>query len=156
MSDGLTLSGVQELERAFKILGDSAAKRVVRSAAQAGAAQMKREFVRAAPSSGANRQAVFDRYVRKGYKYEYLKTALRKQIKTTVVKSLESDVKILVHTSDAFWGNFLEVGTKNRKGGRGRIKAQNWMKNAFEQIEPGARDGIEKKIAQAVMREALK
>ena len=175
-SEGITLSGLKEVERALQVLGDNAAKRVVRSAAQAGATLLKKIIVAGAPVSTINRKKVYG-----GHKYEYLKKHLRQLIKTTVVKSIESDVKILVHTSDAFWGLFVEKGTKIRanKGGRqtyrrdkrtkrflggqridrqykGGIKPQHWMEKAFEGAESQVVEAVEKKLVQAVVKEAGK
>jgi hypothetical protein len=144
-SDGMTISGLKEVENALKILGDTAAKRVIRSAGQAGASELKRVIAAAAPVSTIERKKVFG-----GHKYEYLKKHLRQLIKATVVKSIESDVKILVHTSDAFWGRFTEKGTK-----RG-ISAKHWMETAFKGAEPRVRAAIEEKLVQGIIREANK
>lgn len=141
----MTLSGLKEVERALQVLGDKAAKRVVRSAAQAGAAKLKRIIIDAAPASTINRKKVFG-----GHKYEYMKKHLRQLIKTTVVKSIESDVKILVHTGDGFWGRFLERGTK-----RG-IVARHWMKKGFTGAEAPVIEAVEEKLVQAIVREAGK
>lgn len=144
-SEGITLNGFRELEEALKILGDKAAKRVLRSAAQAGASRLKRIIADGAPESTIQRKKVFG-----GHKYDYLKKHLRQQIKTTVVKSVESDVKILVHTSDAFWGRFVEKGTK-----RG-IEAKHWMEQAFSGAEEQVVAAVEEKLIQGIVREADK
>lgn len=142
-SEGITLNGFKELEQSLQILGDKAAKRVLRSAAQAGASRLKKIIADGAPESTIERKKVFG-----GHKYEYLKKHLRQQIKTSVVKSLESDVKILIHTSDAFWGLFIEKGTK-----RG-IKANHWMQQAFNGAEEKVIEAVEEKLIQALIREA--
>jgi hypothetical protein len=144
-TEGITLYGAKEVEAALKILGEKAAKRVLRSAAQAGATQLKKAIVAAAPKSTVNRKSVYG-----GHRYEYLKKHLRQQITTKIVKAFESDVKILIHTSDAFWGRFIEKGTK-----RG-IDARHWMETAFDGAEENVKAGIEAKLVQAVMREADK
>lgn len=173
-SNGMTLSGLKEVERALQVLGDNAARRIVRSAAQAGASKLKRIIVAGAPVSKINRKKVYG-----GHKYEYMRKHLRQQIKTTVVKSIEADVKILVHTGDAFWGLFVERGTKIRsnKGAertysrdsktkrflsgervnkqyKGGIKPQHWMRKAFNGAEKQVIDAVEQKLAQAILREA--
>jgi HK97 gp10 family phage protein len=175
-SNGMTLRGLKEVERALQVLGDKAAKRVVRSAAQAGATKLKRIVIAGAPVSTIKRKAVYG-----GHKYDYLRKHLKQQIKTTVVKSIESDVKILVHTGDAFWGLFVEKGTKVRanKGAKrtyrrdsrtkrfvsgeqidrqykGGIKPQHWMKKAFEGSEAEVLAAVEEKLVQAIIREAGK
>lgn len=143
--DGFSISGVRELQQAFEILGEKAARRVVKSAATAGAAQLRTAIRQAAPQSTVNRKAAFA-----GHKYDYLKKHLRQQITTTIVKAREADIKVLVHTTDAFWGRFVEKGTK-----RG-IEAKHWMEKAFDSAEGSVKAGIESKIVQAVMREAGK
>lgn len=175
-TDGISLSGFKELENALKVLGDKAGKRVLRSAAQAGATQLKRVVVAGAPVSTIQRKKVFG-----GHKYDYLRKHLKQQIKTTVVKSIESDVKILVHTGDAFWGLFVEKGTKIRtnKGAKrtyrrdsrtkrflpgeqinreykNGIKAQHWMRKAFNGAESRAIEAVEAKLVQGIIREAGK
>ncbi|NTU67969.1 MAG: hypothetical protein HGB02_03705 [Chlorobiaceae bacterium] len=144
-TDGFNISGVQALQAAFQTLGDKAARRVVKSAAIAGASQLRTAIRQFAPVSKVDRQKVFG-----GHKYSYLKKHLRQQISTTIVKAREADVKILVHTNDAFWGRFTEKGTK-----RG-IDAKHWMESAFDGAEDNVRSGIESKLVQAVMREAGK
>lgn len=145
MSNGLEISGIQQVQQAFQVLGDKAARRVLKSAATAGGAQLRTAIRQAAPMSTVNRKKVYG-----GHKYEYLKKHLRQQITTTIVKSRESDVKVLIHTNDAFWGRFVEKGTK-----RG-IEAQNWMEKAFDAAEQQVKSGIESKLVQAIMREAGK
>ena len=144
-SEGITLSGFRELESALQVLGDKAAKRILRSSAQAGASALKRIIAAGAPVSTIQRKKVFG-----GHKYDYLKKHLRQQVKTTVVKSIEADVKVLVHTSDAFWGRFIEKGTK-----RG-IEAQHWMEKAFSGAESQVIDAVEAKLVQGIIREAGK
>jgi HK97 gp10 family phage protein len=136
---------MQALQAAFQTLGDKAAKRVVKSAATAGASQLRTAIRQAAPVSKVDRKTVYG-----GHKYGYLKKHLRQQIGTKIVKALEADVKILVHTSDAFWGRFIEKGTK-----RG-IDARHWMESAFDAAEGNVKSGMESKIVQAIMREAGK
>jgi HK97 gp10 family phage protein len=143
--EGITLSGFKELEQSLQVLGDKAAKRILRSAAQAGATKLKRIIAAGAPVSTIQRKKVFG-----GHKYDYLKKHLKQQIKTTVVRSIESDVKILVHTSDAFWGRFVEKGTK-----RG-IEAKHWMEKAFIGAEAQVREAVEAKLVQGIIREAGK
>jgi hypothetical protein len=169
MNNGITLTGAKEVEMAFKMLGDKAGRRILRSVAQAGASQMKKEVIARAPKSKINRVKVFA-----GHKYESLKKHLRQSIKTTVVKAKEADVKILVHTGDAFWGRFLEQGAKAhdikaKKGGmlatpfgprrkvrHPGINASHWMQSAFEASEQRVRDGMEQKLVDAIIREAGK
>jgi HK97 gp10 family phage protein len=144
-TEGITLNGFKELEEALQVLGDKVAKRVLRSAAQAGASRLKKIISDGAPVSTIQRKKVFG-----GHKYDYLKKHLRQQIKTTVVKAVEADVKILVHTSDAFWGRFVEKGTK-----RG-IEAKHWMQHAFEGSEAQVVEAVEAKLVQAIIRETGK
>lgn len=143
--EGITLSGFKELEQSLKVLGEKASRRILRSAGQAGATKLKRIIAAGAPESKIQRKKVFG-----GHKYDYLRKHLRQQIKTSVVKSIESDVKILVHTSDAFWGRFVEKGTK-----RG-IKAQHWMEKAFDGAEAQVLKAVEAKLVQGIIREAGK
>lgn len=145
MNDGFNISGMQQVQEAFKILGERAAKRVVKSAATAGAARIRTAVRASAPVSEVERKKVYG-----GHKYEYLQKHLREQITTTVVKAREADIKILIHTSAAFWGRFVEKGTK-----RG-IDAQHWMENAFSAAEASVKNGIEGKLVSAIMREAGK
>lgn len=144
-SDGITLDGFKELEEALQVLGDKAAKRVLRSAAQAGASRLKKVITDSAPESKIERKKVYG-----GHQYDYLRKHLGQQIKTTVVRSVEADVKILIHTSDAFWGRFVELGTK-----RG-IEAQHWMKNAFDGAKVPVLQAVEDKLIQGLIREAGK
>lgn len=143
--NGYDITGFEQVQKAFSVLGDKAARRVVKSAGRAGAAQIRKAVRAAAPKSNVNRKKVSG-----GHKYDYLKKHLRQQIKATVVKSREAEVKTLVHTSNAFWGRFTEKGTN--KG----IKAQHWMEKAFDRVDDAVKAGIEAKIVQAIMREADK
>lgn len=147
--NGYDITGFEQVQKAFSVLGDKAARRVVKSAGRAGAAQIRKAVRAAAPKSNVNRKNITVK-VSGGHKYDYLKKHLRQQIKATVVKSREAEVKTLVHTSDAFWGRFTEKGTKLG------IDAQHWMEKAFDRVEDAVKAGIEAKIVQAIMREADK
>ena len=141
----MTIIGSEFVGEAFRVLGDKAARRVLKSAAQAGASTWRRALIQSAPVSMVQRKKVYQ-----GHKYEYLKKHLREQIKATVVKSIECDVKVLIHTGDAFWGYFVEKGTK-----RG-IEAQHWMEKATEGVEDRVLTAVEEKLVQAIIREAGK
>ena len=144
-SNDITVTGCKELQEAFDILGQKTARSVMRSAGQAGAIQIKKSVIRSAPQSAVNRESVFG-----GHKYKYLRKHLRQQITTTAVKAYESDVKILIHTNDAFWGLFTEKGTK--KG----IKAAKWMRKGLDSAKAAVDAAIEKKLVDAIIRKAGK
>ena len=146
--DYVELTGLDEVNAILVQMSDRVGKRVCRSAAQAGATAMKKAIVAVAPLSNVDRMKVYSSTGNKGSKYDYNRRHLRNQITTKVVKSVESDVKILVSTGDAWWGIFTEKGTK-----RG-ISAKKWMQGAFDQSEPPTLDAIEAKLTSAVMANA--
>lgn len=138
------LEGVAELQKVFNKLGKASARRVMRTSANKGAAEIRKEMKKLAPRSKVKRKEVFG-----GHKYEYLAKHLYQHIKSTKVKAKEADVKYLVHTGDGFWGYFLEWGTKH-------IAARHWFEKAWNKVvgkvEPSVIRGIEKGVDREVAK----
>ena len=107
------MSGAKELERVLRKLPRRLAERELTSAARAGANVIRKE-VRARASRGSDPSAASKKF-----------GTLHKNIRVARVKKTGFSVEMAIHNGRAFWGSFLEFGTKN-------ISARPWMSPAFD------------------------
>jgi len=107
------ISGAKELERVLKKLGPKLAERVLVSSARAGAGVIRKE-ARARAPRGQEPSTASKKY-----------GPLHKKIRVTRMKKTGYSVEMAVHNGTAFWGAFLEWGTKH-------IGASPWMSPAFD------------------------
>ncbi len=113
MATKSSISGAKELERVLRELDPRLAERELPSAARAGANVWRKALVAAAPR-GAGPSAASKKF-----------GPLHKNIKTVRLKKTNRSVEMAVHTGKAFWGSFLEFGTRN-------IAPRPWMSPVVE------------------------
>jgi HK97 gp10 family phage protein len=120
----INISGMTAVIADFARFGDEIQKKTTRSAGRKAAAVLKKAAIRNAPHSGIDRSrfgsvaVLTDGVI--GIKYEYKRKHLRQQINIQEVKTKHGDPKYLIRVGDAYWANFIELGTKVREG-RGSI-----------------------------------
>ena len=107
------MSGAKELERVLKKLGPKLAERELLKAARAGANVILKE-ARARAPRGSDPSAASKKY-----------GPLHKNVKVVRMKKTGFSVEMAIHNGKAFWGGFLEWGTKD-------IAARPWMSPAFD------------------------
>ncbi len=107
------MSGAKELERVLRKLPGRLAERELNSAARAGANVIRKE-ARARAPRGSDPSAASEKF-----------GPLHKSIRVTRVKKTGFSVEMAIHNGKAFWGGFLEWGTKD-------IAARPWMSPAFD------------------------
>jgi HK97 gp10 family phage protein len=150
MAEQSRLEGARELDRVLAQLPTELAKFKLEQATRAGANVIRRAAIDAAPrDTSGERSEASQRY-----------GPLHTNIKTTKVKSIggaksaasvgrgtRGAVEFVVHTSDAFWGLFLEYGTVKHS-------AQPWFRPAFERAAPEALDRIGDKLGKELEKTA--
>ncbi len=107
------MSGARELERVLRKLPRRLAERELTSAARAGANVIRKE-ARARVPRGSAPSAATEKY-----------GPLHKNIRVARVKKTGLSVEMAIHNGRAFWGSFLEFGTRH-------IAARPWMSPAFD------------------------
>jgi len=127
------ITGAKELERVLKRLGPRIAKKESVTAVKAGAVVMRRAIKAAAPVSGESAERRKKRGT-SGKDYGPLKKNIR-------IKRIKGKPEYLVHTGGAFWGMFLEFGTKH-------MPPQAWFTPAFDATVAPALNGIKSKLAE--------
>jgi len=149
MAQQSRLEGARELDRVLAQLPQELARFKLEQATRSGANVIRRAAINAAPRDTGERSEASQQY-----------GALHTNIKTTKVKSIggyrsaanvgrdtKGAVEFVVHTSDAFWGLFLEYGTVKHS-------AQPWFRPSFEQAAPEALDRIGEKLGKELEKTA--
>lgn len=108
------ISGSKELERVLRKLPGRLAERVLNSAARAGANVIRKEARARAPRGSDPPSTASEKF-----------GPLHKSIRVARVKKTGFSVEMAIHNGKAFWGGFLEWGTKD-------IAARPWMSPAFD------------------------
>lgn len=129
------LQGVEELKRVFAQLPGRCRRNVLRVGVRAGAKVVIKAIVARAPvdPGGPNRP-----------KFGHL----RDNIKIKAVRGNSADVaRFVVTTGSAFWGNFLEFGTRF-------IKARPFMRPALDESAGEALEAMVKAISTGIEKEA--
>ncbi len=107
------ITGAKELERVLRKLPRRLAERELTSAARAGANVIRKEARVRAPR-GSDPSAASEKF-----------GPLHKNIRVARVKKTGLSVEMAIHNGRAFWGSFLEFGTRH-------ISARPWMSPAFD------------------------
>lgn len=129
------LQGVEELKRVFKLLPERCRKNVLRAGVRAGAVVVQKAVLARAPVNP-------DKATRQKYGH------LRDNIKIKMVRGNTADiVRYVVTTGRAFWGNFLEFGTR-------WIRARPFMRPALDESAGPALQAMVKVISVTIEKEA--
>lgn len=129
------ITGAKELERVLKNLPGKLAERELTSAARAGANVIRKE-ARARAPRGSGPSAASEKY-----------GPLHKNIRVTRMKKTGFSVEMAIHNGRAFWGGFLEWGTKN-------ISPRPWMTPAFEVMAQPALARIGERLGKGLEKTA--
>ena len=129
------ITGAKELERLLKKLPGKLAERELTSAARAGANVIRKE-ARARAPRGSDPSAASQKF-----------GSLRKNIRVTRVKKTSRSVEMAIHNGKAFWGGFLEWGTKN-------IAARPWMTPAFDTSAQPALTKVGERLGKGIEKVA--
>ena len=136
----INVSGMSGVVEDFARFGDEIQRKTLDVAGRKGAEVMKKAAIRNAPDSGIDRSKFGKVAVQKdgtiGIRYEYQRKHLRQQINIQKVKDKAGNPKYLIRVGDAYWANFLEKGTVERRG-RGKIsKAKTqFLAKTVDQVE---------------------
>lgn len=132
------LKGLEETVRGFQNLGEASKKRIVRNASRAGATEMQKALKGAAPV-GDVRSKASEEHGR-----------LSKNIKVEQLKAGGEFLPYyLVTTGKAFWGWFLDMGTKH-------IRPGYWFRNCVEITRPAILKKMVEGIRNSLVREIEK
>lgn len=139
---------LQKLVRGFKDLEEKAQHRIIRNAARAAASEVKRKVKSSAPK-GSTQSLNSQIYGR-----------LRNNIK---IVSLRKVPYFRVTIGNAFWGQFLDVGTgkfniapgRRAKGASAKtsIRARKWFSNAIDTSRMSIEQAMVKSIKRSLERE---
>jgi HK97 gp10 family phage protein len=144
--NNFSIAGIPEVQKAFRELPNTLAKKVIRQALRAGMKVIKNEAVKLAPKKS-----------RKSKKTKNLKRtgALRKAIKVRAVVRKRNVIGIDLKVGDGdflgktFYAAFVEFGTS-------RMPAHPFMRPAFESKKSEASAIIKQLILEGIEREAKK
>jgi len=133
----MEVEGLKELDQALQKLPDKVGKRVLQSAVTSSIRVARKELKKAAPKGDKPSQA----------SAEYGR--LHKNLKVGKARTRKSSKSAFVSTGKAFWGYFLEYGTKY-------IPAKPWFTPAFERVSPQIIDQLKKKLQTGIDKEFKK
>jgi len=126
------ITGAKEMEQVLKRLPDQLAKKHLRAAVRAGAVVVSKEAKASAPRG----QEPAGEYGR-----------LHENISIKLNRKSRLSVHFMVHNGAAFWGLFLEFGTR-------LMAAIPWFRPAFERSAPAALDKIGDRLGKGLEKEA--
>lgn len=126
------LTGSKEMERVLKRLPEQLARKHLRASVRAGAVVVSKESKAAAPRGQ-------DPAGEHGRLHENIAIKLNRKSRLSV--------HFMVHTGAAFWGLFLEYGTKF-------MAAIPWFRPAFERSAPAALSKIGDRLGKGLKKEA--
>lgn len=142
MPDSKYVNGFSDAEKLLKQLPIAAEKRVLQSATMAAARVVTKQIKVDAPRATKGEQSAAS----KKYKHLY------QNIKTVRLKSLARKKGIRgarSYTGNAFWGLFLEFGTRF-------IAARPWFRPAVAKAESAAVNTLKIALGRGIEREATK
>lgn len=135
----IDFSGFKEVSMLMDELPDNLRNRVMQASATAGAREIAKAVRKAAPVSDGKQSPASQKYGK-----------LKRNIKVKRLRFTARDEKMArVDTGRAFWGLFLELGTRY-------IPAQPWMQPAFEQSAQAAINRMREFMLSKIEKEALK
>ncbi len=139
VASGVTIKGLDKIQKKLKQLGPKLEKKALLSAANTGAEVIRKQ---------AEQNVSWTR-------------RLKKFIIKRRVKSPRGSVKIQIGAStDGFFGHFLELGTRVRKtakgAGRGQVSPRPWLRPAFDNTKGKAVKVFGEKIWKKVKELAAK
>ena len=127
------LQGFKELDKVLKALPGRLAERELTAAVRAGANVIRKEARARAPRGGVPSE------ISKKF------GPLHKKIRVARVKKTRHSVEFVVNEGRAFYGFFLEFGTKN-------IAPRPWMTPAFDVAAPAAVQKIGERLTKGVLK----
>ena len=134
------IHGFKELDRLLQQLPHKVENRVLQAATQAGARVIGKEVRANAPVGSGKRSPASSEYGR-----------LSKNIKVQALKSVRAKGRrgSRIFTGKAFWGMFLEFGTRH-------IAARPWFRPAIDRAVPSAIKKLQVALGRGIEREAKK
>lgn len=152
MRTTVRVEGLKELEKSLKALGDEATV-AGRRALRREANMLRDALKEAAPYSGDNANTTKYRRLkaRKGKRRILAGLVrmtdyghLRDNIRVREAKARKDHtIVMMVHTGRAFWGSFLEFGTR-------KMAARPWMRPTFDGMQMGIVEGIKKQLGRQI------
>jgi HK97 gp10 family phage protein len=140
LNSNFKITGLNEARNLLKVLPDRTQKRVLNGAVRAGATVLRKEIKAAAPVDADKRSPASEKYGR-------LKDNIRVlRLKFGVPKT---SAMYRVDTGRAFWGYFLEFGTRF-------IAARAWFRPAVDANFDRAVNQMKERLASGIEREAEK
>ena len=127
------VTGFKEMEKVLKELPPTLARKQLRQAVRAGATAVRRNVKSAAPTGAGTEHPTYGR--------------LKDNIRITLNRRSRAPVHYWVHTDRAFWGMFIEFGTRY-------IAAKPWFRPAFEQAQAAAISRIADRLRKGLVKEA--
>lgn len=145
MRTTVTIDGLAELDRALAELGPEATK-VGRTALRATANEVRDAVKAAAPvGTGTTKKTARNK---RGDVREYDYGRLRDNIRTREVRARrDNSVVMAVTTGNAFWGRFLEYGTR-------KMTARPFFRPAWDAAQRPALDTLQDKLGAGIERTA--
>lgn len=135
------VKGFQEAARLLQLLPRNVETRVLQAATMAGARVMSKQVKADAPRGHGKQSPSSEQYKR-----------LHQNIKVAPLRSLRKKKGIRgarVSTGNAFWGRFLEFGTRF-------ISAIPWFRPAIAKAQDSAIDKLKEGLGRGIEREATK
>jgi HK97 gp10 family phage protein len=134
------LQGFEQLSRVLEDLPVNVEKRVLQNATTSAIREAAKEIRKSAPSSEQNQQSEASK--------EYGK--LKRNIKVMRLRRNEKGARSArVHTGRAFWGYFLEMGTRY-------IPARPWFAPAFERSQENILKKLAERLKEGIYKEVNK
>jgi HK97 gp10 family phage protein len=142
------LDGGKELEQALKQLGPEVATKVGASGLRQATNILRNGLRAAAPVGRGSTKKTWKTKAGTSNSADY--GHLRDNIKTKKQRSRSAhSLRFIVTTGNAFWGKFLEFGTR-------KMSAKTWFKPAVDRIMPRAAESIVSEVRKAIDRAARK
>ena len=134
------IKGFKELDRLLQQLPSRVESRVLQAATQAGARVIAKEVKANAPVGSGKQSPASKLYKR-----------LSQNIKVQALKNVRAKGRrgSRVFTGQAFWGLFLEFGTRY-------IAARPWFRPAIDRGVPGAIKKLKESLGRGIEREAIR
>lgn len=132
--------GFKELDDALGKLPNNIQKRVLQNAANAGMRVIRKSIIAQAPQNAGVQSPASERY---GTLKENISKARKARVREKQRKSS------YVSSGDAFWGYFLEKGTRY-------IPATRWFSRAVESAKDAALEKVRKSLGKGIDREFKK
>lgn len=131
------VDGLKELDRALNQLPDKVHNRVLQSAVTSSIRKARKAIKTAAPRGAVPSQAS-EQY-----------GPLHKNLKVGKARTKKSRKSAFVSTGKAFWGYFLEYGTRS-------IPARPWFVPAFERSQAAMMDELKLKLRKGIDKQFAK